>query len=98
MQLADPVANDGLFVHQPRVLVLLPDLLRAAHHHEQVERIEGGDGLSGVELDSAQGESRIFQRGPERARVLVGMVLQYERAPLTARVSGGFTAGCRDIP
>ena len=77
-QFRDPAAYGCLLVDQPGVLLLLPDVLGSAHHHEHVEGLEFGYRLARIELHGLQGEPGAFEKGSERAGIFVGVVLEDE--------------------
>ena len=74
------MADGGLLGDQPRMLCLLPDIHWAAHNEEQVEAVQGRDGLVLIELDRGDVEPGCSQQWTERARILVRMMLEDEGA------------------
>ena len=52
--LGDPSADGRLLILQPGEPILLPDVHRSAHDHEDVEAIEVGNGVAAIELDDCR--------------------------------------------
>ena len=60
------------------MLVFLPDVLRAAHHHHEVEGLEARDGLALVELDGVRAKPVLLEEVAKDAWVLDAGMLENE--------------------
>ena len=60
------------------MLVLLPHVLRAAHHHHQVEGIEVRDGLALVKLDGVRAKAVLLKEVAKDTWVLDAGMLENE--------------------
>jgi hypothetical protein len=66
IQLGHPVFDGGLLHDQPKVLFLLPNVLRAARGHHEVEGFQVRDRLTGVEFDRRQAEAGVLEQRLKR--------------------------------
>ncbi len=78
--LGDPGADRRLFILQPGELILLPDVHRTAHDHEDVEAIEIGNGIAAVELDDRRRDAVGGEVAGERSGMTVGGMLEDDDA------------------
>src|SRR5262249_14327639 len=75
-----PIADGCLLESKPGIGILLPDIHRSAHHHEEVEIVQVWNWLSGVKFHGVQ---RIAVFTPELAKdagMLNGNVLEDENS------------------
>ena len=91
------LANRGLFVAQPGVLRLLPDVLGPAHHPERGERAEIRDRLAEIEAHRVRRDPVLPQELPEEARVARLHVLEDENA-WRAHGPSGVSDAYRPLP
>ena len=77
-QVDDEAADRCLFGHEPRIGVLLPDILGATHHHHEVIRFKVGNGLSRIDFHGLPRQSVVLHERPENARMLDVQMLQHD--------------------
>jgi hypothetical protein len=89
LHLDDETADGGFLGLEPGILLLLPHVLRPAHHHHRIERFEVRNGLALVDLDRRPGESVFPEEVPEHTRMLDSQMLQDQNfhAPLSLTVA-----------
>ena len=75
----DPFADGLLLGNEPGIFVLLPHVLRAAHHHHEVEGIEARDGFALVEFDGVRAKAVLLKEVAKDTGVLDAGVLKNEQ-------------------
>ena len=88
-QIGGEVADGGDLGREPGNLAGLPDIHRAAHHHQGVERSEiGGDGPALVEFDRGPFDPGRAPEVAERARMLDLDMLENQDAQTRRLIDG----------
>lgn len=94
-QILDERSNGGFFCREPGILVVLPDILRAAHDHHEVVGADVRDDAAFVEFDGIPGQTVLRKEVAKDAGVFDVDVLQNEYLHLGIPIAGARHSGAR---